>query len=240
MAAVLFQGTGWADRKIRSNFVKLNHGYAKFSKMQKPPQTFRRRKGWYQTSSIMRTNKYQVLPHETLSPGIYTPLAINGKPIEIRTESFYIKFNRIHSAVSLKWNIIISWIFLGTAVDIPINFRALFVSDVTRLSTVTIQHCLWATLPGFPRLRSALFVSDVTRLSTVTIQHCLWATLLGFPRLRHSLVCEWRHQAFHGYDKALFLSVVNRLSTVTKQPCLWVTSPCFPRLRYSIVCERRY
>jgi hypothetical protein len=45
MAAVLFQMIGWADGKIRRNFVRINHGYAKFSKMQKPPETFRRQKG---------------------------------------------------------------------------------------------------------------------------------------------------------------------------------------------------
>jgi hypothetical protein len=114
----------------------------------------------------------------------------------------------------------VSATFLGTAVGIPINVRALFVSNVTRLSTVTIQLCLWVMLPDFPRLRysfvcelcyqafhgydTALFVSYVTRLSRVTIQLCLWVTLPGFPRLRYSCVCGWGYQAFHGYDTALF------------------------------------
>ena len=75
--------------------------------------------------------------------------------------------------------------------------------------------CLWVTSPGFPRLRYS-FVSDVTRLSTVTIQ-----------------LCEWRHQAFHGYDTALFVSDVTRLSTFTIQLCEW-------RLRYTLVCEWRH
>jgi hypothetical protein len=32
MATVLFQGIGWADRKIRSNFIRINHGYEKVFK----------------------------------------------------------------------------------------------------------------------------------------------------------------------------------------------------------------
>jgi hypothetical protein len=98
---------------------------------------------------------------------------------------------------------------------------ALFVSYVTRLSTVTIQPCLWVTSSDFPLLRysfvcelcyqafhdydTAVFVSDAIRLSTVTIQ----------------LFCELCYQAFHGYDIAF----------------LWVILPGFPRLRYSCVCD---
>jgi hypothetical protein len=172
MAAVLFQGIGWADRKIRSNFVRINHGYAKLSKMQKPSQTFRRHKGWHQTSSILMTNKYQVLLHKTLSPGIYTPLGINGKPIEIRNETVYLNFNRIHSAVYLKWS---------TSYHQPSSVQQL-------ISRLTFELCLRVTLPGFHSYDTALFVSDVTRLYTVTMQLCLWATLPGFPRLGYRFV----------------------------------------------------
>ena len=46
-------------RKIRSKFVRIDHGYAKFSKMQKPPHTFRRRgdldvDGWIISGRISR------------------------------------------------------------------------------------------------------------------------------------------------------------------------------------------